>query len=1021
MIVIMVEISVLHRPDVDSVYAAIRAYEVSSRGPSSGLVEKNVTSLILHGNALASVEGARELPNLKTLNASANDIKEVDAARQLPSSIESLNLATNSLRIVDFGNSHLPKLVSINLAYNKINRIAGLEGLVRLARLDLRGNRLAEVEHVGTLPKSLQSLWMQSPMGDHPNEACASDDYAVAVHRAAPWLEQLDGKPFLVPAIELAGGPPPRPTPNRDGGAVALPHFEKARERFGRRLASVEREMRFEELENKVAILQTEIEKRQRAGDVVEHPVRGEKGENSKDGDRGRAGDARVDNPWAPEHQQNQSKKTFIHTRIVRERKQRAGAKMDASKLVALLQSQVKRLRKELEAERERAHSPLTTSGTQCDPPPMRSALAQTDKKEEKVTLQAQTQTLAQTSKEEIDLKVEVAVLQSRLAAAIGDLELAKKEKREVEESRQREIDSEMEVALEFTASRTKAAVEMRILRDAERAARDALDEYRAKFRRADEQLREVRNAFVHFEQEMDVCRKEKQKAVKARDAMQRRLEESEAASRATQTQLSLRSADLEAELCRERSEAEELRRLMEILKHEAAAARQESEDVATKKDAASAAAERMGKEIVHLQAENAAFRERLMHRKAREKELEAAFEKALRESSTDAEEKLSKVKSAFNDASSQLSESKRSLDAMRAKYSKTDAEREDLARVVSRQRQRIDDLRSELELQGEILIARQSDTARQLDAANEKLEEVSSKLTNAESTRADEVRALRSRLDPAEAELLKLKSYISGLEHDASNAAADAAARAEKLSRQLADKKAALSVKNAMLEDQNQTIAALKLKIENQVGDVELKEKLEYAEGRIAEEMAAREELEAASESQERLLDNLEEMLADAKEEITALKSDLLRKDEAVALVEKELEEFRQEFRRLNDDKGESLARAEKEIKQLKERYDGCCKVREQTEEEMGDIKDKLVAAEDSHAKTLERASELEVVVGGLRDELRSEKAKRATTEAEMRVVVALLDEERTKSQVRVKQLGALFQDFSSTSSYNG
>ena len=71
-------------------------------------------------------------------------------------------------------------------------------------------------------------------------------------------------------------------------------------------------------------------------------------------------------------------------------------------------------------------------------------------------------------------------------------------------------------------------------------------------------------------------------------------------------------------------------------------------------------------------------------------------------------------------------------------------------------------------------------------------------------------------------------------------------------------------------------------------------------------------------------------------------------------------------------------------------------------------------------------REEKLTGLVAEMREQVRSsraeaddERAKRTTTEAEMRVVVALLDEERTKSQVRVKQLGALFQDFAATA-YN-
>ena len=104
----------------------------------------------------------------------------------------------------------------------------------------------------------------------------------------------------------------------------------------------------------------------------------------------------------------------------------------------------------------------------------------------------------------------------------------------------------------------------------------------------------------------------------------------------------------------------------MDVLKHESEATRLEADAVATQKEVASATAERMGDEITHLQAQNASYREKILRHKARENELEAAFEKALRESSADSDAKLSKVKRAFKDTSAKLAEARRSLDSVR-------------------------------------------------------------------------------------------------------------------------------------------------------------------------------------------------------------------------------------------------------------------------------------------------------------------------------------------------------------------
>ena len=412
---------------------------------------------------------------------------------------------------------------------------------MRLARLDLRGNRIANVTDIGGLPKSLLHLFLQSPSCEHPNAACAASDYAISVHRAAPWLEELDGRPFVVPST---GVPDLRIGTKDVGGDVALPHFEKARERFGRRLSAIEREMRFEELENKVALLQNAVKHRE---DDASN-----KNPESDRRDENKAPEV-SENPWkVARGSASGGKATFVHTRIVREQhKKRTSNKHEAAiKTVASLQSQVKRLQNELARERERANgadSPVVDTSTQCAPPSMRSAPVQTETFKPKPSFQVQTQT--QPSQEEIDLKVQVAVLQSRLAASLKDLERVKREKRDVEESRQREIDSEMEVALEFTASRTKAAVVMNILRDAERAARDALDECRTKYKRADAQLRELRNAYEQFDRTVETHREAEATAKLEAAELKKKFEEREAAAQATQRQLASRASDLESEL----------------------------------------------------------------------------------------------------------------------------------------------------------------------------------------------------------------------------------------------------------------------------------------------------------------------------------------------------------------------------------------------------------------------------------------------------------------------------------------
>ena len=96
----MVEISVLYHQGVDTVRGAIGVY-AKNRNLKLAL-DQDITSLILHGNSLLSLDGAASLPNLELINASANTIESLDPASDLPPSLKKLNLATNSIRTVEF-------------------------------------------------------------------------------------------------------------------------------------------------------------------------------------------------------------------------------------------------------------------------------------------------------------------------------------------------------------------------------------------------------------------------------------------------------------------------------------------------------------------------------------------------------------------------------------------------------------------------------------------------------------------------------------------------------------------------------------------------------------------------------------------------------------------------------------------------------------------------------------------------------------------------------------------------------
>lgn len=102
------------------------------------------------------------LPNLRVLNASENQITVLPSTLSHLSRLERLYLAKNRLRALPWGLENLHRLQVVDLSHNELTEVP-LEflELPRLERLDLRGNPLSERmrRYLATHPRRSAFLW----------------------------------------------------------------------------------------------------------------------------------------------------------------------------------------------------------------------------------------------------------------------------------------------------------------------------------------------------------------------------------------------------------------------------------------------------------------------------------------------------------------------------------------------------------------------------------------------------------------------------------------------------------------------------------------------------------------------------------------------------------------------------------------------------------------------------------------------------------------------------------------------
>lgn len=110
----------------------------------------SLTNLNISHCGLSTISGLENATKLTHLDASKNNIRNLDPIRDITSLLE-INLMNNAVIGLE-ALGGLYHLENLNIAYNSVTDLSPLQGCSRLTRLDASNNLIAQVSGIGTLP-----------------------------------------------------------------------------------------------------------------------------------------------------------------------------------------------------------------------------------------------------------------------------------------------------------------------------------------------------------------------------------------------------------------------------------------------------------------------------------------------------------------------------------------------------------------------------------------------------------------------------------------------------------------------------------------------------------------------------------------------------------------------------------------------------------------------------------------------------------------------------------------------------
>ena len=157
----------------------------------------NLRHLCLYSTTLLNFP-TLPLTSLTHLDLSHNLLNALPTSLASLSTLQSLNLSNNLITSLRNAPSVMGNITSLNISKNRIDCLIGLERVLGLERIDVRGNELAQWDEVGRLSvlPYIKEVWCSGNSFDRPEYdewrielgvAFAREDKAQVVFDDAPW------------------------------------------------------------------------------------------------------------------------------------------------------------------------------------------------------------------------------------------------------------------------------------------------------------------------------------------------------------------------------------------------------------------------------------------------------------------------------------------------------------------------------------------------------------------------------------------------------------------------------------------------------------------------------------------------------------------------------------------------------------------------------------------------------------------------------------------------------------------
>ncbi|GBG28714.1 Leucine-rich repeat-containing protein 56 [Hondaea fermentalgiana] len=340
------------------------------------------------------------------------------------------------------------------------------------------------------------------------------------------------------------------------------------------------------------------------------------------------------------------------------------------------------------------------------------------------------------------------------------------------------------------------------------------------------------------------------------------------------------------------------------------------------------------------------------------------------------------------------------------------------------------------LELQGALRVIREQKQKLErligvVRTRDNELAEARAKISEMASQHAEEIASIRLEtrslerrvkdVDEARADALRAQAEADVAREEVRRVTAAAAAVRQGLEHELEEARDAIRVKDAMLRDQNESLAEMRRAASDQS---EFERALEKAERRIEDLKAEIQDARDTIEEQEGVIESYEET-AREQEDLEPLRKDLERKTSLLEQAAKEMEQFRELIQRRDGklaDQAQRMQSVQSDLQRAREEASNARQEAQRSEENVSVLEQTLVALkkekDELAAKEIALHSDLtkeQEVQSRLRAELGHAEAESRERVREIQVLGQALAQERAKNARNVARFEGLISEMRS------